>query len=117
MRLGALHRVAFANLRVVAEQHGADLIFFQVQRDAEHAVRKFQHLAGHAAVQPVHARDAVAHRNHRADFLDRDRLLVISDLLAQNLCDFVCLDICHPGSYSVSSWARNRVNCSRTEPS
>ena len=94
----ALHRVAFANFGVVAEQHRADLIFFQVQRDAENVVREFQHLAGHAAVQAVNARDAVADRNHRADFFDRDRLLVILDLLAQNLCDLVRLDIRHPCS-------------------
>ena len=92
----ALHRVAFADLRVVAEQHRADLIFFQVQRDAEYAVREFQHFAGHAAVQAVNARDAVADGNHRADFLHRDRLLIVLDLLAQYLCDLVRLDIRHP---------------------
>ena len=36
----ALDRVAFANFGVVAEQHRADLVFFQVQRDAEHVVRE-----------------------------------------------------------------------------
>ena len=117
MLLGPLDRVAFVNFRVVAEQHRADLIFFQVQRDAENVVRKCQHFAGHAAVQPVDARDAVAHRDHRADFFDRDRLLVVLDLLAQNLCDFVRFDIRHSCSYSVSSCSRSRVNCSRTEPS
>ena len=33
---GALHLVAFFDLPVVAQQHRADLIFFQVQRDAGH---------------------------------------------------------------------------------
>ena len=92
----ALHRVAFADLGVVAEQHRADLIFLEVQRDAEHAVREFQHFAGHAAVQAVNARDAVADGNHRADFLHRDCLLIVLDLLAQYLCNLVCLDIRHP---------------------
>src|ERR1700733_5113690 len=92
----ALHRIAFTNLGVVAQQHRTDLIFFQVQGDAEYAVREFQHFARHAPVQTVNARDAVADGNHRADLLHRDRLLIIFDLLAQYLGDLVCLDIRHP---------------------
>ena len=42
------------------------------------------------------ARDAVADRDHRADFLDGDGLLVILDLLAQNFCNFVRFDSRHP---------------------
>ncbi len=61
---GALDLVAFLDLLVVAEQHGADAVLFEVQRDAEHAVRKLDHLAGHRPLDAVHARDAVTDRNH-----------------------------------------------------
>ena len=60
---GALDRVAFLDLGVLAEQHGADAVLFEVQRDAEHAVRELEHLAGHGALAAVHARDAVAERD------------------------------------------------------
>ena len=69
---GALDRVAFLDLRVVAEEHGADAVLFEVQRDAEDAVRELEHLAGHRALDAVHARDAVADRDDGADFGDVD---------------------------------------------
>ena len=65
---GALDRIAFLDLEVLAEQHGADAVLFEVQRDAEDAVREFEHLARHGALAAVNARDAVAERHHRADF-------------------------------------------------
>ena len=45
----------------VGEEHRADAFFFEVQRDAKHAVRKLQHLAGHRLFDAVYARDTVAH--------------------------------------------------------
>ena len=39
---GALDGVAFLNQRVFAEQHGADLILFEVERDAEDVVREMR---------------------------------------------------------------------------
>ena len=83
------------NSRVFAKQHGADFIFFEVERDAENVVREREHLAGHDFFQAVNARDAVADADDRADFIDGNGLLVILDLLAQNLADFIRLDIGH----------------------
>ena len=51
---------------ILAQQHGAHLVFFQVQGDARHAVRELDQLAGHDLLQAVDAGDAVAHRDHRA---------------------------------------------------
>ena len=56
----ALDDVAFLDVRRVAEEHRADALLFEVQRDAEQAVRELEHLAGHGALDAVHARDAVA---------------------------------------------------------
>ena len=116
-RARALDRIAFLNQRVFAQQHGADLIFFEVERDAEHIVRKRQHFAGHRLFQAVDARDAVAHGNHRADFFHGDSLLVIGDLRLQNLCDFIRFDRSHSRSYSEIIRARRRSSCARTDPS
>ena len=52
----------------LAEEHGADAVFFEVQRDAEHAVRELEHLARHRVLDAVDARDAVADRDDGADF-------------------------------------------------
>src|SRR5262249_13507183 len=56
----ALDLVALADLGVLAHEHGADRVLLQVERDAHDAVRQLQQLAGHAALQAVDARDAVA---------------------------------------------------------
>jgi hypothetical protein len=49
---------------VVAEQHCADLVFFQVQSNPD-AVRELDQLARHDQLQAVDPGDAVAHRDHR----------------------------------------------------
>ena len=79
---GALDLVAFFNLGVFAEQHHADLIFFQVHGDAGHAVREAEQFAGHDLVEAIDAGDAVAEGDDRAHFVDRDLRFVVLDLLA-----------------------------------
>ena len=86
---------------VLAEQHRADAVFFEVQRDAEHAVRELEHLAGHGALAAVHARDAVAERHHGADFGHVDRDGEAADLFANNLGDLVCFDRHCSSSYQL----------------
>ena len=82
---GPLDQVAFLDLLELAEQHGADALLFEVQRDAEHAVRELEHLAGHGVLDAVHARDAVADRDDAADFGDVDVDGEAADLLADDL--------------------------------
>ena len=109
-RVRALDGVAFLQFGRFAEQHRADLVFFQVQRDAEDVVREREHFAGHDLFQAVNARDAVADADDRADFVDRNGLLVVLDLLAQNLADFVCFDVRHACSciFSNSAYSADR---------
>ena len=95
MRPGALDLVAFFDLGVFAEQHHADLVFFQVHGDAGHAVREGQQFAGHDLVESIDARDAVAQRDDRAGLVHGDLGFVVLDLLADQFRDFVCLDLCH----------------------
>ena len=63
----ALDGVALLDLVPVAEQHGADVVGLEVQREAGDVVRQLEHLERHAVVEPVHAGDAVADRQDRAD--------------------------------------------------
>ena len=113
--------VAFLDFRVFAQQHRAHLVFFQVHGDAGNAVRELDQLAGHDLFQAVNARDAVAHRDHRADFGDIDRAFVILDLLAQNAGDFVRSNLSHnsflPINLPRSGGAPAIANWPRTEPS
>ncbi|MNS76903.1 hypothetical protein D3C72_1104610 [compost metagenome] len=63
---GALHRVAFGNVFVVTQHHGAHGVTLQVQRQAKGVAGEFQHLALHHAGQAVHAADTIGHGDHRA---------------------------------------------------
>ena len=95
---GALDDVAFLDLLELAEQHRADALLLEVQRDAEHSVRELEHLAGHRLLDAVHPRDAVAERHDGPDLghVHVDR--VASNLLADDLGDFFSFDVhvAHP---------------------
>ena len=67
---GALDRVALADVAVVAEQHDADVVLFEVERQSLDAVGELHHLAGLHLVEAVDARDAVADREHGPHFGD-----------------------------------------------
>ena len=92
---GALDLVAFADFRVLAQQHHADLVFFQVHGDAGHVMRELEQFSGHDFVEAMHAGNAVAQGDDRADFIHGDLGLVVLDLLPDQLRDLVCFDLCH----------------------
>ena len=89
---GAADLVAFANQLVVAEEHRADRVLLEVQRDAEHAVRELDHLARHGALDALKAGDAVADGHHRADLGHVHVGLEAANLLADDAGDVVCFD-------------------------
>jgi hypothetical protein len=60
---------------------------------AEHAVLELEHLAGHRALDAMHARDTITERNDASDFGDIDLHRVAADLVANDLGDFFCSDI------------------------
>ena len=97
-RVGALDDVAFLQLLRFSEEHRTDFFLFKVERDAENVMRESEHFAGHDLLQAMHARNTVADADDRADFIDRDGLFVVLNLLTQNLADFVGLDIRHARS-------------------
>ena len=98
---GALDLVALADLGVVAQQHGADLVLLEVHREAGDAVRKLDQLAGHHLVEAMHARDTVAERDDRADLVDLDALLVVLDAALEQFGNLVCLNLCHAVPFSL----------------
>ena len=69
---GALDLVAFLDLGGFAEEHDADVVFLEVERQAGDVVRELHELAGHDAVEAVDAGDAVADGDDGADFRDVD---------------------------------------------
>ena len=92
---GTLDLVALFDLGVLAHEHHAHLVFFQVHSKAVDIVREGEQLARHDLVEAVDARDAVADGHDRADFVDRDLRFVVVDLLAYELGDLVCFDLRH----------------------
>ncbi len=107
---GALHLVPFLDLLEVAQQHRADALLLEVQRDAEHPVRELEHLAGHRALEAVHARDAVADGDDGADFRDVDGRREAADLVANEFGDFVRSDVRHIRLSAGSAFAWRRCS-------
>ena len=85
--------IALANFCVFAEQHDADLRFFQVQRQTHDAMGKLEELAGHDLLETVDASDTITNGNHAASLADINARLVLFDLFSNNPADFVCFDL------------------------
>ncbi len=64
---GALDGVALDDLLPVAEQHDADVVGLEVEREAGDAVGQVEHLERHAVLEPVDAGDAVGNGQDGAD--------------------------------------------------
>src|SRR6185437_12869445 len=72
---GTANLVAFLELEVVAQDDGADVVFFEVEREGGDLLaglggRDFEHFAGHGLLEAVNAGDAVLHFEYRTDFLN-----------------------------------------------
>ena len=98
-RAGALDGLAFLDLAVVAEDHDADVVGFEIERHAAHAVLELDHLAGLHVVEAVDARDAVTDREHLPDFRDLGLLAEILDLLFEDVGNFCGADIHQRASF------------------
>ncbi len=92
---GTLDLIAFAQLGVVAEQYGTDLILVEVHGQTGDAVGEVDQFARHDLVQPMDAGDAVAQRDDGADLIHVDAVFVAFNLLAQQLGNLVCPNAWH----------------------
>ena len=116
----ALDGVAFLDLGRLAQQHGADALLLEVERDAEYAVRELEHLGRHRTLDTVYPGDAVADRHDGANFGDIDVELVAAELVLDDPRYFVCLDV-HPSTptrppTTAAAAAPGAARCCRPTP-
>ena len=113
----ALDRVALLDVAPRAEEHGADVVGLEVEREAGDVVRQLEHLERHAVLEAVDARDAVGDRQDRAD-LGEVRLAGVEafDAALEDGRDLVRLDLHGVASLApceASRGARPRTTCLR----
>src|SRR5262249_27475272 len=89
----ALDRLTFLDLAVIAKNHDADIVVFEIERHAAHAALELDHFASLHIVEPVHARDAVTDRQHLSDLGNLGFLSEIFDLLFEDCGNFRSADI------------------------
>ena len=115
--VGALDRVALDDLLPVAEQHGADVVGLEVQRQAGDVVRQLEHLERHAVLEAVDARDAVGDRQHGADLGELGAAGVEPlDAALEDAGDLVGLDL-HAEGVSLRAAGYARATCLRSRSS
>src|SRR5688500_12538297 len=88
----AFDRIAFLDHVGFTEQRRADIVFFEVERDAVNFVGKLEQLAGGHLIESVNARDPIARGQHGADFLDLHRFFVVANLFLDDSADLRCAD-------------------------
>ena len=98
-RAGALDRLAFLDLAVLAENDDADVVGFEVERHAARAVLELDHLAGLNLVEAVGAGDAVADGEDLADLGHFRFGAEIGDLGLENGGNFSGADVHQPTSF------------------
>ena len=101
--LGALDGVAFFDVLVRTEDHDADVVDFEVQRHAADPAGEFHHFTGLDIVQPVHTGDAVADRQHAANFGHLCVFAKVLDLVLKDRRDLSSLNSHHPTSF-IAFW-------------
>ena len=110
---GPLDGVAFLDAAVVAEDHDADVVGFEVQRHALDAARELDELTGLAVVEAIDAGDTVADAEHLADFGNFGFLAEILDLVLEDRRDFRGFDVHYLTSFMAifiaSSFVRERA--------
>ena len=89
-----LDGVALDDVLPRAEQHDADVVGLEVQREARHVVRELEHLERLAVLEAVHAGDAVGHGEDGADLGQVGLALVEAlDAALEDAGDLVWLDL------------------------
>jgi hypothetical protein len=111
--LGARDGVAFLDEDVRAEQHGADVVLFEVEHEAVDVARELKQLAGHGALESVDAGDTVAHLDDAAGFLEVDLGLVALELPLDDLADLLRLDHAIPSPAARACARAARRDCRR----
>ena len=91
----AAYHIALADQMRIAQQRTTDVVFFEVEHQSVHVVRKRQQLTFHGIFQAINASRTVATRDNRPRFRHFDFAIEILNLLADYLTDFFYIDS-HP---------------------
>ena len=99
---GALDLLALLDFLEVAEDHRADVVLVEVERNAEHAAGELQQLLRHHRREAFDVRDAVTGVDDNADLLAFGVGFEAGDILLDGALDLVCRDrqLCHGFSSS-----------------
>src|SRR5207342_3638442 len=100
---GGLGGVALAQVLVVAQDHGADRVAFQVQCERVGGVGQLDHFALHHVGEAVDAHDAVGHRGHGAFVARFGGQLDLLDAGLDQFADFGRVEL--RGSHGWFPWA------------
>ena len=89
---GALDLLAFFDLRIGAEDDDADVVLFEIEDDALHAVFELDQFRLLNGFEAIDARDARADFDHGADLVFVHFAREVSDLILEDSGDFVGVD-------------------------
>src|SRR6202042_2928189 len=98
-RAGALHRLAFLDFPVGAENDDADVVALEIERHAARPVLEFDHFTGLDLIETVGARDAIADAEHLSDLGYMRFSAEVGDLGFEDRGNFCGADIHQPTSF------------------
>ena len=75
-----------------AHQHHANIVVFEVEGDTFGAILELHQFTGHHLLQAINAGDAIADLQHGANVANRNRLVVVLNLLLEDGADLVGAD-------------------------
>src|SRR2546427_416242 len=84
----AFDGIAFGDVLVIAEDHRADRVALEIERQTERVVRELDHFALHRIRQPMHPRDAVGERHYGTLSPDFRAGVQVLDLALDEFTDF-----------------------------
>ena len=86
---GAPDGLALLDVLPLAEERGADVVFFEVEGEADDAVLELEHLQRDCVLETVGAGDAVAHLQDGSDLGEIGLDVVVLDPFLQDRGDFI----------------------------
>ena len=92
---GAAAALSFLEFQIVAENHGADRIALEIERNAVDAAFELDHLAVHYLGQPMDADNAVEHADDGAFVARLHRGIETFDPLLDDFTDFRWVQLLH----------------------
>ncbi len=96
----ALDGIAFLDAVVAAQDHGTDVVFFQVEHHAHDTTGELKKFSSHGLAKAVDTGDPVTDGEDGTRFSDLHPLIVVFDLFAYNLADLFSAELHSHGFFS-----------------